>query len=136
MTYPFFYKRVTAHSHKFSTEDKMLMLKDLKKIKPFERKPGKKHAHFEEIQISLRSRIDMKNLCIWREKTQKTDRNGSKVIWVSKDSKHYQALDIKWESIKNIHAATRYERQKDYFVAWSQRISAKKYDTFPYEMNC
>ena len=49
-----------AHSNKCSTEDEMLMLKDLRKIKPFERKPGRKHAHFEKIQVSPTSGIDKK----------------------------------------------------------------------------
>lgn len=67
-----------AHSHECSTEDEMLMLKDLRKIKPFERKPGRKHAHFEKIQVSPTSGIDMKNLFIWLEKHKKLIAMGQK----------------------------------------------------------
>lgn len=72
-------KRVSqAHTHKSAAEDKMMMVNDLRKIKPFERKPGRKHAHFEEIQVSPTSGLDMKNLFMWLERHKKQIAMGSK----------------------------------------------------------
>ena len=60
-----------AHSHKSPTEDEMMMVQDLRKIKPFETKPGRKHAHFDKIQATPTSKLDMKSLFIWLEKRKK-----------------------------------------------------------------
>lgn len=60
-----------AHSHKSATEDEMMMVEDLRKIKPFETKPGRKHAHFDKIQATPTSGLDMKSLFIWLEKHKK-----------------------------------------------------------------
>ncbi len=65
-------KRVSqVHSHKSSIEDELMMVKDLRKIKPFERKPGRSHAHFDQMQVSPTSTVDMKSLFLWLEKHKK-----------------------------------------------------------------
>ena len=60
-----------AHIHKSVNEDETMMVQDLRKIRPFDRKPGRKHAHFENIQATPTSRLDMKSLFIWLEKHKK-----------------------------------------------------------------
>ena len=62
-------KRVSqVHSQKSSIEDELMIVKDLRKIKPFERKLGRSHAHFDQMQVSPTSTIDMKSLFLWLEK--------------------------------------------------------------------
>ena len=73
-------KRVSqVHSHKSSEVDELMMVKDLRKIRPFECKPGRSHAHFDQIQVSPTSTIEMKNLFIWLEKHKKQIAMGEKV---------------------------------------------------------
>ena len=60
-----------AHTHRSMTEDEVMMVQDLRKIKPFERKPGRKHAHFDKIHPTPTSGLDMKSLFIWLEKHKK-----------------------------------------------------------------
>ena len=60
-----------AHSHKSATEDEMMMVQNLRKIKPFETKSGRKHAHFDKIQATPTSGLDMTSLFIWLEKHKK-----------------------------------------------------------------
>jgi hypothetical protein len=72
-------KRVSqAHIHKSAKEDEVMMVQDLRMIKPFERKPGRKHAHFDKIQATPTSGLDMKILFIWLEKHKKQIAMGKK----------------------------------------------------------
>ena len=72
-------KRVSqAHIHKSAKEDEVMMVQDLRMIKPFERKPGRKHAHFDKIQAMPTSGLDMKILFIWLEKHKKKIAMGKK----------------------------------------------------------
>ena len=49
----------------------MLMVSDLRKLKPFNRKPGRCHPTFKLIEVSPTSMVDMKGLFIWLEKHEK-----------------------------------------------------------------
>ena len=60
-----------VHTHESMSEDEVMMVQDLRKIKPFERKPGRKHAHFDQIHATPTSGLDMKSLFIWLEKHKK-----------------------------------------------------------------
>jgi hypothetical protein len=72
-------KRVSqVHSHKSSTEDELLMVKDLQEIKPFMRMPGRHHAHFDQMQVSPSSGVDMKSFFKWLEKHKKQIAMGKK----------------------------------------------------------
>ena len=74
-------KRVSqAHSHKSMVEDELMMVQDLRKIRPFERKPGRKHAHFDKIQATPTSGVDMKSLFIWLEKHKKQIAMGKNIL--------------------------------------------------------
>ena len=68
-----------VHSHKSSQVDELMMVKDLREIRPFESKPGRNHANFDQIQVSPTSTIEMKNLFIWLEKHKKQIAMGKKV---------------------------------------------------------
>ena len=68
-----------VHSHKSSEIDELMMVKNLRKIRPFESKPGRNHAHFDQIEVSPTSTIEMKNLLIWLEKHKKQIAMGKKV---------------------------------------------------------
>ena len=60
-----------VHSHSSSKEDEMLMVSDLRKLKPFNRKPGRCHPTFKLIEVSPTSMVDMKGLFTWLEKHKK-----------------------------------------------------------------
>jgi Holliday junction resolvasome RuvABC ATP-dependent DNA helicase subunit len=65
-------KRVSqVHSQKSSIEVELMMVKDLRRIKPFERKLGRSHAHFDQMQVSPTNTIGMKSLFLWLEKHRK-----------------------------------------------------------------
>ena len=60
-----------VHSHSSSKEDEMLMVSDLRNLKPFNRKPGRCHPNFKQMEVSPTSVVDMKGLFIWLEKHKK-----------------------------------------------------------------
>ena len=60
-----------VHSHSSSKEDEMLMVSDLRKLKPFNRKPGRCHPTFKLMEVSPTSVVDMKGLFTWLEKHKK-----------------------------------------------------------------
>ena len=49
----------------------MLMVSDLRKLKPINRKPGRCHSTFKLIEVSPTSMVDMKGLFTWLEKHEK-----------------------------------------------------------------
>ncbi len=59
------------HRKKSSSEDEMLMLQDLRKLKPFKRVPGRHHAHFPEITASPTHSVNMSDLFLWLQKHKK-----------------------------------------------------------------
>ena len=59
------------HSKKSSSEDEMLMLQDLRKLKPFKRVSGRHHAHFPEITASPTHSVNMSDLFLWLQKHKK-----------------------------------------------------------------
>ena len=52
-------------------EDELLMVSDLRKLKPFNRKPGRCHPPFKLMEVSPTSMVDMKGLFTWLEKHKK-----------------------------------------------------------------
>ena len=67
-----------VHSHSSSKEDEMLIVSDLRKLKPFNRKPGRCHPTFKLMEVSPTSMVDMKGLFTWLEKHKKQIGMGSK----------------------------------------------------------
>ncbi len=64
-------RRSQAHTHKNKKNDETLMLQDLQKLKPFEVNPGRCHPHFQDMQVSPASAVDMAKLFGWLEKHKK-----------------------------------------------------------------
>ncbi len=64
-------KMSTKHSHKKSIEDELLMLQDLRKLKPFAIISGRHHNHFPDIALSPTSTINMSNFFTWLQKHKK-----------------------------------------------------------------
>ena len=60
-----------VHNHSSSKEDEMLMVIDLRKVKPFNRKAGRYHPSFKLMEVSPTSMVDMKGLFTWLEKYKK-----------------------------------------------------------------
>ena len=67
-----------VHSHSSSKEDEMLIMSDLRKLKPFNRKPGRCHPTFKLMEVSPTSMVHMKGLFTWLEKHKKQIGMGSK----------------------------------------------------------
>jgi len=62
------HKRSHAHSTRSSVEDEMMMLADLRKLRPFTVVSGRSHQHFSDIEISSTSSLDMGDFYTWLEK--------------------------------------------------------------------
>ncbi len=60
-----------THSKKSLCEDEMLLLDDLRKLKPFKRTPGREHNHFPGINVSATSTVNVSNLFAWLQKYNK-----------------------------------------------------------------
>lgn len=60
-------KSSTAHATKSAKEDEVLMMADLRKLRPFRPIPGRAFSSFKDLTISLTSDIDMKALYDWLE---------------------------------------------------------------------
>jgi hypothetical protein len=58
-------------SKKSSNEDEMSMLQDLRKLKPFERVPGRHHVNFPDIMASPTHSVNMSDLFLWLQKHKK-----------------------------------------------------------------
>lgn len=60
-----------AHTTRSAKDDEMLMLKDLRKLRPFRITPNRCHEHFQEITLSPLVGQDMEKFFSWLEKHKK-----------------------------------------------------------------
>ena len=60
-----------THSTRNSRDDKMLMLKDLHEMQPFQLRPNRSHQHFPDIQLLPLIGLDMEKFFTWLEKNKK-----------------------------------------------------------------
>ena len=57
-----------THSARSSVEDELMMLQDLRKLRPFRVVCGRHHAHFPDIAVSTTANLDVGELFIWLER--------------------------------------------------------------------
>ena len=57
-----------THSARSSVEDELMMLQDLRKLRPFRVVSGRCHAHFPDIAISTTANLDVGELFTWLER--------------------------------------------------------------------
>ncbi len=60
--------RSSKHSTKPVDGDEMLMMDDLRKLRPFSKKPGRSHTHFQNIVPSMVKLFDSEKFCAWVHK--------------------------------------------------------------------
>ena len=60
-----------THSTRSSVEDELMMLQDLRKLRPFRVVSGRYHAHFPDIAISPTANLDVGELFTWLERPKK-----------------------------------------------------------------
>ena len=57
-----------THSARSSVEDELMMLQDLRKLRPFRVVSGRCHTHFPDIAISTTAILDVGELFTWLER--------------------------------------------------------------------
>ena len=57
-----------THSARSSVDDELMMLQDLRKLRPFRVVSGRYHAHFPDIAISTTTNHDVEELFTWLER--------------------------------------------------------------------
>ena len=60
-----------THNAQSSVEDELMMLQDLRKLRPFRVVSGRYHAHFPDIAISPKTNLDVGELFTWLERPKK-----------------------------------------------------------------
>ena len=68
----------SRHTTRSSDEDESIIIRDLRKLRPFRIVPQRSHASFKKIEVSPLAGIDMQNFFTWLEKQKKNIAMGLK----------------------------------------------------------